>query len=319
MEVVVMWRGLDPPGRFLTKTDAAQGDDSLWHDVGDKKAREKASQCLRERTPDVMPFVKQMQEQEKKKKEDDKRKKEGDSPASNTKEKSSMDPTADPTADTTVSGITPDATISNTTSKYERVIPNAIPNRNTFITTTPSSKTHRTRDDYAASVPTANTFENVFDDDVDDNGLTLEAYHNEMQEFLATAPKGDTSDEYSVGDRSLLMMETLSTNSWAKSFQSIGSGSAMMMSINGSIQEMEETDVLPVPEFKQEKSTRSQRLSAIGGHNSISMLSDMTDLKSTRSSKMGGSKAPSNFSMLSELTDLSEGMRNMEMERQRNL
>ena len=140
-----------------------------------------------------------------------------------------------------------------------------------------------------------------------------------MQEFLATAPKGDTSDEYSVGDRSLLMMETLSTNSWAKSFQSIGSGSAMMMSINGSIQEMEETDVLPVPEFKQEKSTRSQRLSAIGGHNSISMLSDMTDLKSTRSSKMGGSKAPSNFSMLSELTDLSEGMRNMEMERQRNL
>lgn len=54
MEVVQIWRALDPPGRFLTKTDASQGDESLWHDVGDKKAREKASQCLRERTPDVV-------------------------------------------------------------------------------------------------------------------------------------------------------------------------------------------------------------------------------------------------------------------------
>lgn len=70
MEVVQMWRALNPPGRFLTKTDPSQGDDSLWHDVGDKKAREKASQCLRERTPDVLPFVKQLQIQEEEKKKE---------------------------------------------------------------------------------------------------------------------------------------------------------------------------------------------------------------------------------------------------------
>jgi hypothetical protein len=36
----------------------------VWYDVGDKKAREKASQCLRERTPDVIPFVREIQRQQ---------------------------------------------------------------------------------------------------------------------------------------------------------------------------------------------------------------------------------------------------------------
>lgn len=55
-EVVREWRAMDPPGRFLSKMDGkhlppSNGVDRpvLWHDVGDKKAREKASQCLRER------------------------------------------------------------------------------------------------------------------------------------------------------------------------------------------------------------------------------------------------------------------------------
>ncbi len=54
---------MDPPGRFLAKTtdvgggrEGDGGDDdglsgnvgALWHDVGDKTAREKASKCLRE-------------------------------------------------------------------------------------------------------------------------------------------------------------------------------------------------------------------------------------------------------------------------------
>lgn len=70
-EVVNLWRGMTPPGRFLTrKNDAAKGPGSVkaegvvWIDVGDKKAREKASQCLRERTPDVIPFVKELQRQQ---------------------------------------------------------------------------------------------------------------------------------------------------------------------------------------------------------------------------------------------------------------
>jgi len=59
-EVVALWRTMTPPGRFLSKNSKT---DSLWHDVGDQKAREKASQCLRERTPDVKPILDQLQKQ----------------------------------------------------------------------------------------------------------------------------------------------------------------------------------------------------------------------------------------------------------------
>jgi len=60
-ELVAQWRELQPPGRFLTKVP---GEDS-WVDVGDQRAREKTSQCLRERTPDILPFY----EKQKRKKE----------------------------------------------------------------------------------------------------------------------------------------------------------------------------------------------------------------------------------------------------------
>ena len=61
-ELVAYWRKLDPPGRFLDrnepqkKGDSSNPADSEWHEIGDKKAQEKASQCLRERTPDVLPY-----------------------------------------------------------------------------------------------------------------------------------------------------------------------------------------------------------------------------------------------------------------------
>lgn len=60
-EVVTIWRSLVPPGRFLKQQTSADGKSGLWSDVGDKKAREKASQCLRERTPDVVPFMKKLE------------------------------------------------------------------------------------------------------------------------------------------------------------------------------------------------------------------------------------------------------------------
>jgi hypothetical protein len=70
-DVVKLWRELDPPGRFLARRDTSRkGPGSVkdkanvWYDVGDKKAREKASQCLRERTPDVIPFVREIQRQQ---------------------------------------------------------------------------------------------------------------------------------------------------------------------------------------------------------------------------------------------------------------
>eukprot|EP00543_Licmophora_paradoxa_P013100 CAMPEP_0202474792 /NCGR_PEP_ID=MMETSP1360-20130828/92568_1 /ASSEMBLY_ACC=CAM_ASM_000848 /TAXON_ID=515479 /ORGANISM="Licmophora paradoxa, Strain CCMP2313" /LENGTH=517 /DNA_ID=CAMNT_0049101933 /DNA_START=34 /DNA_END=1587 /DNA_ORIENTATION=- len=70
-EVVKLWRGLDPSGRFLARKDdgrrgpgSVKAEGNVWYDVGDKKAREKASQCLRERTPDVLPYVREMQRQQ---------------------------------------------------------------------------------------------------------------------------------------------------------------------------------------------------------------------------------------------------------------
>ena len=70
-EVVQLWRAQDPPGRFLARKDdsrkgpgSVKAEGNVWYDVGDKKAREKASQCLRERTPDVIPFVREMQRQQ---------------------------------------------------------------------------------------------------------------------------------------------------------------------------------------------------------------------------------------------------------------
>lgn len=73
-EVVKIWRKQEPPGRFLQKKDGGASstngdtcnsrDDSLtatWVEVSEKKAQEKASQCLRERTSDVLPYLSQLQ------------------------------------------------------------------------------------------------------------------------------------------------------------------------------------------------------------------------------------------------------------------
>jgi len=63
-DVVLAWRAMDPPGRFLARKRRDNGDGNdcnsssansthderyYYYDVGDKKAREKTSQCLRER------------------------------------------------------------------------------------------------------------------------------------------------------------------------------------------------------------------------------------------------------------------------------
>lgn len=66
-EVVRIWRNLKPKGRFLDRLDnskkgpgSIKDSHNVWYDVGDKKAREKASQCLRELTPDVLPIIKHL-------------------------------------------------------------------------------------------------------------------------------------------------------------------------------------------------------------------------------------------------------------------
>lgn len=56
LEIIRVWRAQIPPGRFL-KLDEKTG---LWQDVGDKKAREKTSQALREKAP----LIRKQQEEE---------------------------------------------------------------------------------------------------------------------------------------------------------------------------------------------------------------------------------------------------------------
>eukprot|EP00979_Chaetoceros_neogracilis_P001615 scaffold279_cov246-Chaetoceros_neogracile.AAC.8 len=47
LNIIQRWRGQKPPGRFLKFDDKKES----WLDVGDKKAREKTSQALREKAP----------------------------------------------------------------------------------------------------------------------------------------------------------------------------------------------------------------------------------------------------------------------------
>ena len=327
MEVVHLWRSLDPPGRYLTKTDPAQGDDSLWHDVGDKKAREKASQCLRERTPDVIPFVKQLQEQDKKRKEEDKTKDE-DKPQKPGKNKANGKNTVS-SADAVVSGNTTDASAANTHASMPGsalATPDVTHSSNSQAV---DKKSLRARD-VGQNLPTAAALmENVFDDeefdDDDEDTLSYATYQRQMQEYLASA--NADADEYSITDRSILM-ETMSATSreWLQSFQSINSGhdnaSAMMMSIGNSLRDVDDTADMPPPDNLPRSglaSLRSQKMSN-AGNSSISMLSDLTDFssarnKSSRSAKMQTSKAPSNFSMMSELSDLSEGLKDLGLQR----
>jgi len=49
LEIIREWRAQRPPGRFLKQNDKTGN----WYDVGDKKAKEKTSQALREKAPQI--------------------------------------------------------------------------------------------------------------------------------------------------------------------------------------------------------------------------------------------------------------------------
>lgn len=58
LKIIEEWRSQDPPGRFLKQDDST----GLWHDVGPKKAREKTSQALREKAPQIKQETREKQE-----------------------------------------------------------------------------------------------------------------------------------------------------------------------------------------------------------------------------------------------------------------
>jgi hypothetical protein len=57
LDIIKIWRDQKPPGRFLKYDEKLD----LWNDVGDKKAREKTSQALREKAP----LLRKQQEEQK--------------------------------------------------------------------------------------------------------------------------------------------------------------------------------------------------------------------------------------------------------------
>jgi hypothetical protein len=78
-DVVTIWRQLNPPGRFLQRKDdnrkgpgSVQDDSIIWVEVDDTEARKKASQCLREKTPDVQPYFENLNQQQEEVTEKDK-------------------------------------------------------------------------------------------------------------------------------------------------------------------------------------------------------------------------------------------------------
>ena len=67
LEVVLAWRELSPPGRFLARIDSSRAD-SLWYDVGDDAACKRAGRTLGERSaPKASASNSSIQESEKKK------------------------------------------------------------------------------------------------------------------------------------------------------------------------------------------------------------------------------------------------------------
>lgn len=62
LAIIKEWRAQVPPGRFLKMDDKS----GFWQDVGDKKAREKTSQALREKAP----LLRKQQEEQRKEKQD---------------------------------------------------------------------------------------------------------------------------------------------------------------------------------------------------------------------------------------------------------
>jgi len=75
--VVQMWKNQSPPGRFLMKSSTSDNETSdIWYIIDDNEARKKVSQCLRERTPEIISSMQKLENRcniskEEKSKEDD--------------------------------------------------------------------------------------------------------------------------------------------------------------------------------------------------------------------------------------------------------
>jgi len=293
-EVVQIWRQQSPSGRFLSRTTAelaAKTKDVMWHDVGDQKAREKASQCLRERTPDVIPFVNRLQNQQRSSKELSSRKKDIKNAKICAKRKRKLNsadtPCTVPSAPTNPSDQVMDEKTAEEIVKYfKNASINTSVNDNEVESIDPSG---------TASEIAAALFRNC---KYDEESVT--------QILKATQGRGKAQDRSEL-------VEILSRTSWMQSFDSIDPD---MLSANslGEIEKKHAEEVM--------KCATSRRTMLSKTNSKHSVISELTELEcavddmSTCSSYLNrgllkGMRRGSNISMMSELTDVTGGFTHM--------
>jgi len=266
---------MTPPGRFLSKNSKT---DSLWHDVGDQKAREKASQCLRERTPDVKPILDQLQKQ---------------ASSSNIN-----------------NAVIPEVTVSDIQAKQMHEIPFdasaiavALLNKQVNGTDNPMLTA------YLQQVAEADDDDMSIDENASVAAIAKALFKNaasnddnmSIADFL-------TSEKEMAGDLDSIFSDTMSKNTWAKN---INLDTDLMSAHSlGRIGENGE----PMPNFIPR--LRSNRMKyAKSNASTMSGISEMTDHHEdrvmSRATKMAKGKESSNISMMSELTDLTGGFSTM--------
>lgn len=318
LEVVQIWRGLDPPGRFLTKTHTKLGDASPWHDVGDKKAREKASQCLREKTPDVIPFVKELERQ----KEEEKLNK-------MKLEQATELPTNSEQLAFKVGSATPILV-----AKSEDAVA-ALKDGGTSAREKPKRKS---REELATSIPTGAALTNVvFDDDDDEETDVIQSpeeygrkFNEDYQQLLSDLAGSDVkdngTDSTSAKSRPGLA-KGLSGTSWMKSFKTVSSEFSAMDSSSayspryaaneqGESEDDEEVDVIP-ENAVQASADPSRRPKLVNApYDRDSRMSIMSDL-SSRSLMMGNAADQASrrsvLSTMSDMTELSDALKDMDL------
>jgi len=286
-EVVGLWRQQIPPGRFLTKAakNKSKGHEISWHDVGDQKAREKASQCLRERTTDVIPFIQQLQ-----------------------KQGSGLNQRQMPTGELPISTSQAENRIEETLYDFDTAaIAVALLNKQIQGEESPLLTRYLKK---LAEAPN--------DDDMSiDENASVTAIAKAL--FKNVKPDDDEmtftdflqSGETLCGDLDSIFTDTMSKCSWVKPFQL----DTDMMSTHslGRIGENSKVNDMHFPSFNQKYKY------AKSNNSTMSMLSEITDIledgksyprsvttNSSRAAKMKAGKKESNMSMLSELTDMTE-------------
>lgn len=293
-EVVAIWRQQSPPGRFLTKAarDKSKGQESTWYDVGDQKAREKASQCLRERTPDVMPFIQQMKKQAS-----------GPTPPNPIPDYTASNDSKQNTDDIPVGQFDAASVAVALLNKQVDGTENPLLNEYLKKIAEAPAEDDMSIDENASVAAIAKAlFKNSR---VEDDNMSL-------VDFLQ-------SDNTLDGDLDSVFTDTMSKFSWTKG---LDMGNEMMSQHSlGRIGAKNNPDMFP--DYVRSSNNRNSNMKyAKSNASTMSMLSEMTDIledgghtrsiaSMSRAAKMKKGKEESNISMLSELTDMTGGFSNL--------